>query len=95
VSWHINLEAPTGGITSMTLAQLRDKKEKQLFMKIGWDRKGYGKEIHMREQELCDDSRWSTESTLYDAWASRKGLYGPWIVGLAVAQSLVATFPEV
>jgi hypothetical protein len=69
VSRHINLEAPTGGITSMTLAQLRDKKEKQLFMKIGWDRKGYGKEIHMREQELCDDSRWSTEGTLYDAWA--------------------------
>jgi hypothetical protein len=69
VSRYENPEVPTDGLNSMTMEQLSDKNGKQLSMKIGWDRKGYRKEIHMREQELREDSQYGTEGTLYNTWA--------------------------
>jgi len=51
-------------LDEMDLETLKEKKAKQLFGKIGWDCKGYGKEIRRREKRDAEVAN----GTLYDAW---------------------------
>jgi hypothetical protein len=55
-----NLEAPPKKLADMKLDELEENKQRQLSMKLGWDRKGYGKDIKRREQKLNEDTECST-----------------------------------
>jgi hypothetical protein len=52
---------------AMSIEQLREAKKEQLSMKIGWDRKGYGKELQWRERDHAL-TKSAVSSTLYDLW---------------------------
>jgi hypothetical protein len=53
---------------NLSIEQLREAKKNQLSMKIGWDRKGYGKEIIRREQRNRAPTAGTVGPTLYDLW---------------------------
>ncbi|KAF1834300.1 hypothetical protein BDW02DRAFT_598307 [Decorospora gaudefroyi] len=63
------MDAPRERLTDMSLERLKEKKQKQFSMKIGWDRRGYGKEIRLREQTNSEDTDGDAEVVLYDVWA--------------------------
>jgi hypothetical protein len=54
ISWKSDLRPPAEELADMSLEKLKEKMEAQLFMKFGWDRKGYRKEIERRKHESSD-----------------------------------------
>jgi hypothetical protein len=52
----------------MTLEELRTKNATR---KLGWDRKGYGKEIKVRENDSGVNGQLSANTALYDLWTKQ------------------------
>lgn len=61
--WH-QYETPIDRLDQMSIEKLEEKKAKQLTGKIGWDRKGYGREIHRRQKTESAESGFMIDTTL-------------------------------
>lgn len=69
ISYHQVFDTPKKTLVGMSLEVLTAAKTKRFIGNLGWDRKGYGKEI---KRHVKNDSATATAteySTLYDAWA--------------------------
>jgi hypothetical protein len=57
-------------LDKMTMEELKKKKGRQFAGKLGWDRKGYGKEIERRGRNKSTTASANGCPTLYDAWTT-------------------------